>query len=101
MRRRQPKRVAVVVFPGFQLLDATGPIAAFEIASRLVRDAYEVSLVAARPGAVRSSAGVALEAAGAAHRRAWDPVLVSGGRGTRGPNEPSVPRFLLGAASRA
>ena len=29
-----PRAIGFLVYPGFQLLDATGPIAAFEIAGR-------------------------------------------------------------------
>ena len=29
------RNLAVIIFPEFQILDATGPIAAFEIADRL------------------------------------------------------------------
>jgi transcriptional regulator GlxA family with amidase domain len=49
-----PHHVAVLVFPDFQLLDAAGPVAAFESAG-----SYSVRVVAKEPGAVRSSSGVA------------------------------------------
>ena len=40
-----PRRLAFVIFPGFQLLDAAGPIAAFEIADRFEPGAYETRLI--------------------------------------------------------
>jgi transcriptional regulator GlxA family with amidase domain len=46
-----------VLFPEFQLLDAAGPIAAFEIASRFKPSAYTLKLSAAEAGLVASSSG--------------------------------------------
>ena len=48
--------IGVLVFPGFQLLDAAGPISVFEIAARLTGKAPSIKLIAVRPGPVRSSA---------------------------------------------
>ena len=50
--------IAILIFPDFQLLDASGPASVFEIARRFVATAPEVRMVASRPGPVRSSAGV-------------------------------------------
>ena len=44
-----PHRIAVLVFPDFQLLDAAGPLAAFEVASRYRDGHYALSVVAAQP----------------------------------------------------
>lgn len=71
-----PHRIAVLVFPGFQLLDAAGPIAAFEVAGR-----YTVRVVAAGPGAVRSSSGVSWLTDPLPRSSDIDTVLVSGGDG--------------------
>ena len=76
------RRVAMLIFPDFQLLDAAGPISAFEIAERYVPGTYEVSVMAAEPGPVASSSGVALVAVGLAPGR-FDTVMVAGGEGTR------------------
>lgn len=77
----KPKSVAVVVFPGFQLLDAAGPIAAFEIASQIRPGAYRVAVAASEPGLVASSSGVAMPAA--ALRLPADTIIVVGGHGTK------------------
>ncbi|MFO0616827.1 MAG: helix-turn-helix domain-containing protein [Polyangiaceae bacterium] len=98
--RPPARRLAFVVFPGFQILDVTGPIAAFEIAARFAPGAYALSVVGARAGRVSSSSGVALDAAPATHRTRWHTILVSGGEGTRAPIEPALRRFLLGAPAR-
>ena len=52
-----PHRVALLVFPDFQLLDVAGPTAAFELAGRGGR-LYGVRVCAAKAGLVRSSSGV-------------------------------------------
>jgi transcriptional regulator GlxA family with amidase domain len=70
------RRIFVVIFPDFQLLDAAGPIAAFEAAG-----GYEVRIVARAPGAVRSSAGVAWLAESLPKVSAESTVMVAGGDG--------------------
>ena len=72
----------MVIFPGFQLLDAAGPIAAFEIAGRYRPGAYSLEILAAEAGAVASSSGVAMTA-GPLDPGPYDTVLVAGGEGTR------------------
>lgn len=77
-----PRDVAVVLHPGFQLLDVAGPTAAFEMAERLRPGSYALAVMApgiTRPTArVQSSSGLGL-AAGPLRGRSFDTVLVSGG----------------------
>lgn len=94
------RTIAFVVFPRFQLLDAAGPIAAFEIASRYVPGAYQLRLVAARAGAVASSSGVAMIAERFPARLRVHTLLVAGGEGTR-VIEPALARFVRTTAKRA
>src|SRR5687767_12459264 len=75
------RRIDVVIFPGFQILDATGPIAVFEIAGRHSPGAYDLRVTAAEPGATPSSAGVALAAESLSAERV-DTVVLAGGDGT-------------------
>ena len=75
------RKIAVLVFPNFQILDATGPLAAFEIAERYQPGAYALQLVAIEAGAVPSSSGVCLAAAGARAMRGVDTLLIAGGNG--------------------
>lgn len=77
------RRVAFLIFPGFQILDAAGPLAAFEIAGRIMPGAYELRIIAATAGAVPSSAGAALQAAGLPRATGIDTLVVAGGDGTR------------------
>jgi transcriptional regulator GlxA family with amidase domain len=74
--------LAIVVFPGFQLLDAAGPIAAFEIAERYRPGAYSATVIAPGGGTVESSSGVAF-AAEPLDAGPYDTIVVSGGDGTR------------------
>ncbi len=78
------RTVAVLIFEDFQLLDAAGPIAAFEMPVRMVTPApYELRIVAADPGAVRSSSGASMLAEGFEALGKVDTLIVSGGFGTR------------------
>ncbi len=52
--------VTFLVFPRFQILDLTGPLAAFECASRFVDGAYDVTVVSEFGGPVVSSSGLAV-----------------------------------------
>jgi transcriptional regulator GlxA family with amidase domain len=90
-----PRRVCVLIFPGFQLLDAAGPIAAFEAAG-----GYDVRVVAAAAGPVRSSSGVSWIAEGMP-RGEGDIFMVAGGEGADAAScDPGLIRFLAGASRR-
>ncbi len=78
-----PREVGFLIFDNFQLLDAAGPIAAFEIAERHARGAYRLRVLAMRGGAVRSSSHAAMEAEAAAAAPMLDTLIVAGGDGTR------------------
>ena len=77
------RQIGVLVFPGFQILDAAGPIAAFEIAARYVERAYAIQTIAPDAGAVRSSSGTALAAVAAAADQRFDTLVITGGVGSR------------------
>lgn len=72
------REIAIVVFPGFQLLDAAGPVAVFEMAERFRPGSYAIHLLAPGGGVVRSSSGVCLAAAPMASA-AYDTVILAGG----------------------
>ncbi len=89
-----PRRLALVIFPHFQLLDAAGPIAAFEIAERYRPGSYALSVLAPGGGAVASSSGVAW-AAEPLGEGPFDTVMISGGDGTRAlPQLAEIVRWL-------
>jgi transcriptional regulator GlxA family with amidase domain len=78
-----PRKIAFLIFPRFQLLDAAGPIAAFEIANRYHPDTYQAKIIAASPGDTASSSGATLRSAGFGRAETVDTLIVCGGEGTR------------------
>ncbi len=79
------RTIGFLVFPAFQLLDAAGPITAFEIAGRFVPGAYRLSLLAREAGPVTASSGMAMYATAFADAPPLDTLIVAGGEGTRTP----------------
>jgi transcriptional regulator GlxA family with amidase domain len=77
------RRIAVILFPGFQIIDAAGPIGAFEIASRFADGAYALDVRAATPGEVVSSSGARMTAGPLGDAETLDTVIVAGGDGSR------------------
>src|SRR5258708_2063971 len=49
--------IGVLIYPDFQLLDAAGPIAAFEIAARFADNAPAIKVLAGKPGPGGRSSG--------------------------------------------
>lgn len=93
--------IGLLVFPQFQLLDAAGPIAAFEIANRLARMPVPIRLLAVDAGEVRSSSGVAMVAGGARSTVALTTLIVVGGEGVRAAATcPRTLAFMRSAARR-
>lgn len=85
----------VLVFPGFVLLDATGPVQVFSTANDEARDAgrpepYRIRMVTPGGGAVSSSSGVALLTAPLPRRVAGATLIVSGGRGMESDDTPDA-----------
>ena len=75
-----PREITFFIFPQFQLLDLSGPLAAFQIASETARDAYFLRVVAEQPGSIASSSGVSVIAQPFV-RTSLDTLIVVGGRG--------------------
>lgn len=94
------RRLAMVIFPGFQLLDAAGPLAAFEIAERYRPGAYALEVLAPGGGLVESSSGAAMAAQPLA-AGPFDTIMVSGGDGTRSlPQIAEIAAWLRGVERR-
>jgi len=83
------RRIRFLVFPDFQILDLTGPLAAFEIPGRSrtlkpnfdsALKPYQLKVISERGGMVKSSSGlvVATEPIGA---ETFDTLIVAGGLG--------------------
>ncbi|MBL1255422.1 GlxA family transcriptional regulator [Methylocystis sp. Sn-Cys] len=78
------RTVAFFLYEDFQLLDAAGPIAVFEIASRFVAGgAYRIVLAAKEKGRVRASSGVELPVEALCEIETIDTLIVVGGEGAR------------------
>jgi len=75
--RFERRNVAFVVYPGFQIQDLSGPLAAFEMASRS-HQAYRCHVVSASGGAVSSSSGLDVITR-KLRSSAYDTVIVAGG----------------------
>ncbi len=105
------RNIDILVFPDFQLLDAAGPITAFEAAGRAPPgdeasfrnspSAYRLRVVAREAGPVTSSSGVQMVA------ERWsdapvDTLVVAGGWGTRAASAcPETLAYVRAAARRA
>ena len=77
--------IAILIFPGFQLLDAAGPIGAFEMPARgITPSPYQLKIIARDPGPVVSSSGAALMAEPLGDPAAIDTLIIAGGQGTGG-----------------
>ena len=95
------RRVAFLLFPDFQLLDAAGPIAAFEVAERYVPGTYTLRVMAPDAGAVTSTSGASMNAARMS-ASSIDTLVVVGGEGTRAASRDArILRFVRGCVQKA
>ena len=95
------KTIAFLIFPDFQILDAAGPIGAFEIAGRFAPGAYRLIFIAREAGLVVSSSGAALLAQGLEPPERVDTLVISGGEGTRDTwQDPALLDYVRTAAPR-
>ena len=73
--------IGILIFPDFQLLDAAGPISAFEIGGRYAGKPLSIRVLALNAGPVRSSSGVEMMAQDFKSARAITTLVVAGGEG--------------------
>lgn len=107
-RPAKPRAIGVLIFEDFQLLDATGPISAFEMPmSGITPSPYTLQVIAplpagAKSGPVRSSSGAVMLAEAMPREPAYDTLIIAGGSGTRTVMlEPRVQAFVRAAAKSA
>lgn len=74
--------IGILVYPDFLLLDAAGPIAAFEIADRESPAAYRAIIMSGEGGPIRSSSGVVVDTVAADATAELDTLIVVGGEGS-------------------
>lgn len=80
----KPRAIGILIFDGFQLLDAAGPIGVFEMPMRgMTPPPYRLTIYSLKGGPVRSSSGVEMGSAALPRRPTLDTLIVSGGEGTR------------------
>ncbi|MCB1510526.1 MAG: GlxA family transcriptional regulator [Hyphomicrobiaceae bacterium] len=97
-----PRTIALLVFDNFQILDAAGPLSAFEMPMRgLSPPPYRLRVIAPEAGLVRSSSGMMLAAESMMKVRDIDTLIVAGGEGSRTASERAdVRRFVSRQAGR-
>ncbi len=97
-----PRQIAFLIYRDFQILDAAGPMAAFEIAERYRPGSYALRVVASTAGAVRSSAGISMLASSFGRGGRVDTLIVAGGDGSRAALAcPRTRRYLQSCATGA
>ena len=96
------RTIAFLIFDDFQLLDAAGPVAAFEMPARGIQPPpYRLALVAAVAGPVRSSSGITMMAEAMDAIGSIDTLIVAGGQGTiQAMDCPAIRAFLQHQAGR-
>lgn len=79
-----PRPLGLLIFDGFQLLDAAGPITVFEMPARSLSPApYALTVYSLTGGPVRASSGVQMHSEKLPAGLTLDTLIVSGGEGTR------------------
>jgi transcriptional regulator GlxA family with amidase domain len=100
----RPHRVAMIAFPGAELLDVVGPLEAFASADALAvcGSTYAVTIVAKQAGPLPASSGLAIHAtADFAATEAADTILVAGGAGVEAAARDPALRGALRQAAAA
>ena len=99
----KPRSIGVLIFEDFQLLDAAGPIGAFEMPMRGMQPPpYSLQVIAPAAGAFRSSSGVVWMAEAMPRQPRYDTVVIAGGIGARAAmSDPKVQAFVRAAMKTA
>jgi transcriptional regulator GlxA family with amidase domain len=95
------RAIALFVYPGFQLLDAAGPLSAFEAANGAVPGSYRLEAVSLAGGPVASSSGIQILTHAADSGDAIDTLLVAGGDGVDAASADAAALAFVGAACTA
>lgn len=101
---RPMRRIVVLAFPRFQMLDVAGPTEVFSLAARRMPGTYEVELVAREAAPVTASSGLRLipDRAITAARGPIDTLVVAGGLGVADAlQDERLVRWVRSAAGRS
>src|SRR3954470_21334767 len=93
-------RIVIPVFPDLQMLDVTGPMEVFSIATRLGYASYEISVVARDEAPLPASSGLRIVPDGGLTRGDIDTLIVPGGQSTRQAVEDERLVAWIGRASK-
>lgn len=74
------REIGFLIHPGFQLLDLSGPLAAFEVAGRIAGEPYKIHTLSCLGGAVASSSGLSVITE-TVQQAQFDTFVVVGGNG--------------------
>lgn len=78
-----PRQIGFLIFPNFQLLDLTGPLAVFQVTNGLLcEERYVMHIVSQHGGLVQSTAGIRI-ATDRATEVSLDTLIISGGAGSQ------------------
>jgi transcriptional regulator GlxA family with amidase domain len=109
-RPRAPRNVAILVYPGVQSLDVTGPLEVFDGARRLLEASggedpgYRTMLVSPDGAPTVTSSGLTIVPDAAIPRapRSIDTLLIAGGPGAQPASmDPALPSWIAARARRA
>jgi len=82
--KRETRSVGFLIFDGFQILDAAGPIGVFEMPTRgMSPSPYTLTVYSLGGGPVRASCGASMMSEKIPRHLKLDTLIVSGGEGTR------------------
>jgi transcriptional regulator GlxA family with amidase domain len=96
------RRVWAVVFPGFELLDLSGPLCALNLATGTKRAAYQTHVCSADGGLVPSCSGVSIQAMKAVPDKHFDTLLIAGAPVERAiESDPATIELIKAVAPRA
>lgn len=88
-----PKTIAFLIYDQFQLLDAAGPITAFEMPTHMITPApYSIVVIAPERGLITSSSSINMHAELMHGEQSIDTLVVIGGRGA--PQAAACPELL-------
>jgi transcriptional regulator GlxA family with amidase domain len=73
------RSIWIIVFPGFELLDMSGPLCALNLATTINHSAYEAGVFSVHGGSVVSCSGVPIETIKALPGKHLDTLLIAGG----------------------
>lgn len=79
MQNSAPRTICFIVFPGFELLDLSGPRCAFNLASGTHHARYDIRIVSAAGGLIEASGGMGIQTAPAPASGFVDTVVAVGG----------------------